>query len=229
MACVQGSLWSDRTSKRMRPSALVCVLVAASACSGTTATTSESSALPTQTSSSTSTPSTSTSVLPTSWSIAISASVSSPNSEVPFHLEVNSPITVTNLATPTTVSMRATANSPGLVIVRAEVFTARLRGSGTLDVVGPGCPADHTNVESPLCSADPVIIPIGVNYGDPGATGPTGSVIPSASIRLVLITTDVRPGTYHLVDSAVWQPVNREPTSDLEQVDLTIDITVTAS
>lgn len=159
--------------------------------------------------------------------MAISASVSSPNSEVPFHLDVNSPIAVTDLAQPTTVSMRATANAPGLVIIRAEVFTARLRGAGTLDVVGPRCPADYSNVESPSCSADPVIIPIGVSYGKVGASGPTGSVIPSMAIPLVLITTGLRSGTYHLVDSGVWQPVNQGQTSRLEQVDLAIDFTVT--
>lgn len=92
---------------------------------------------------------------------------------------------------------------------------------------GPGCPENYSFVESPGCSADPVIVPIGVNYGDPGATGPTGSVIPSTAIRLVLITTDLRSGTYHLADSGVWQPVNRQQTYQLEHVDLAIDFTVT--
>ena len=211
----------------MKISGLLAVLVAVSACSGTSKTSETSASSTVQSSSSTSTSGASTSVRPTKWTIAIDVSVSSPNGEAPFDLQVNSPIVLSDLAQPTTLSMRATANSPGLVVFRAEVFTTRLHGTGTLDVVGPGCPASYPFAQAPTCSADPVIVPIGASYADLGASKPTGSVIPSTAIPLVLITNALRSGTYHMSDgSGVWQVVG-EQGSNLQAFDVTIDFTVT--
>ena len=145
----------------------------------------------------------------------------------PFELQVNSPVVLSDLTQPTTLSMRATANAPGLIIVKAEVFTARLHGVGNLDVVGPGCPANYREVEAPSCSADPLIVPIGVNYLDLGVSKPTGAVISSTAIPLVLITDALRSGTYHLGDeSGVWQPATDQGSTDLQPFDVKIDFTV---
>ena len=154
--------------------------------------------------------------------------VSSPDGVAPFDVDVNSPVVLSDLAQPTTLSIRATANEPGLVIFSAEAFTARLHDVGTLDVVGPGCPADYREVQAPSCSADPVIVPMGVNYVDLGVSKPTGFVIPSTAIPLVLITDALRSGAYHLRDgSGVWQPVTDQGSLDLQPFEVTIDFTVT--
>lgn len=211
----------------MNISGVIAVLAAVSACSGTTSTTSDSSvSLTVQSASSTSSASTSTSVRPTRWTIAINVAVTSPEGKAPFDLQVDSPVVLSDLAQPTTLSMRATATDPVLVIFRAEVLTARLQGAGTLDVVGPGCPATYNFAESPGCSADPVSLTIGDTSSDVTAPKPTGSVIPSNAIPVVLITEGLRSGMYHLVASGVWQP-NEQGRYALRPFDITIDFTVT--
>lgn len=125
--------------------------------------------------------------------------------------------------------MRATSETPGLAVFRAEVFTARLRSLGTLDVIGPGCPENYPFAESPTCSADSVMVPIGVNYVDLGASKPTGSVIPSTAIPLLLITDALHPGTYRLDEDGVWYAADQQQASDSRQFHVGIDITVTSS
>lgn len=212
----------------MKISGLLAVVVAVAACSGTSTTPQSSVSSTVQSSSRPFTSGVSTSVPPTRWTIAIDVSVSSSDGEAPFGLQVDSPVVVSDLAQPTTLSLRATANAPGLVVFRAEVFTTRLHGAGTLDVVGPGCPASYPFAESPTCSADPVMVPIGVSYNDLGASKPTGSVIASTAIPVMLITDALRSGTYHLSDdSGVWQPVGGQRPNDLQAFDVSIDFTVT--
>lgn len=125
--------------------------------------------------------------------------------------------------------MRATSNTPGLAVFRAEVFTARLPSLGTLDIVGPGCPENYPFAKSPTCSADPVMVPIGVSYADLGAPKPTGSVIPSTAIPLLLITDALHSGTYHLDEDGVWYSVDQQQAGDSRQFHVGIDFTVTSS
>lgn len=125
--------------------------------------------------------------------------------------------------------MRATSSTPGLAVFRAEVFTARLPGVGTLDVVGPGRPENYPFAESPTCSADPLMVPIGVDNADLGASKPTGSVIPSTAIPLLLITDALHSGTYRLDEDGVWYSADQQQATDSRQFHVGIDFTVTSS
>lgn len=163
---------------------------------------------------------------PTQWTIAIVVTVSSPDGEAPFNLQLDSPVVLRDVAQTTTITMRATANSPGLAVFSAEVFTTRLHGAGTLDVVGPGCPATYPFAESPACSADPLMVPIGVSYQDFTGPKPTGQAILSTAVQLLLIADALRSGTYHLADSGFWQ-VASDRSFPGRAVNISIDFTVT--
>ena len=71
------------------------------------------------------------------------------------------------------------------------------------------------------------MVPIGVSYADLGASKPTGSVIPSTAIPLLLITDGLRSGTYLVDESGVWQPLSQQGSNDLQPFNVTIDFTVT--
>ncbi len=134
---------------------------------------------------------------------------------------------LSDLTQPTTLTLRAIANEPELVVFNAEVFTARLHGVGTLDVIGPVCPLDYSFVRAQECAADPAIMPIGVTYADLTGPKPTGPAFPWTDIRLVLVTGDLRAGTYHLVEeSGQWRRVS-EDTSALRPLKIDINFSVT--
>ena len=199
----------------------IAVLGAVAACSSSSATT--SSPAPSATQSSTSTD---TSLRPTSWTISIDIVVSTPDGAPPFDLQVDSPLVLSDLTQPTTLTMRATAATPVLVVFNATVFTARLHGVGTLDVIGPVCPLSYSFVEGTDCAADPAVLPIGVTYADVAGPKPTGPAITSTAIRLVLLTAALQSGTYHLADSGSWRSAS-DTSPELHPVAITIDFTVT--
>ena len=152
--------------------------------------------------------------------------VSTPDGKPPFDLLVESPTVLSDLSRPTTFSMRATAKAPVLVVFNDEVFTASLHDAGTLDVIGPGCPPGYRNAANPSCSADPLMIPIGVTYGELDGPKPTGSVIDSTAITLVLVTDRLRSGTYHLTATGIWR-LATDNTFAPDPVTVVVDFTVT--
>ena len=164
---------------------------------------------------------------PSSWTITITVAVSSPGSDAPFELHVDSPVTIADVQEPVSLILRATARIPVVVQFGPNVFTARLAGAGALDVVGPIC-QERFSFTPPTqsCAADPAIVPIGVSYGDVATPKATGPVISSTAIHLLLRAGALQSGTYRLVEAGRWR-VASEGTLDLHPVSITIDFNAT--
>ena len=136
---------------------------------------------------------------------------------------VDTPVVVSDIANPTTLTMRATANVPVLALFNATMFTARLQDSGTLDLSGPACELDLALKGQ--CSVDPAILTVGASYAEVSGPKPTGQAIEGTAIRVILVTDAMAPGSYHLDESGSWQLVN-DTTTRLKPVEVSLDFDV---
>ena len=133
------------------------------------------------------------------WKIALTATVTSPSGQVPFALRSQPRTDIQSLVEPVTMVLVASAPVPTVVVGRAELFKAHLRGSGTLDVGGPSCGAHQA-----FCGVDPVVLPIGVAYNGIVAPTPTGPILNALNLPLRLELGGVRSGQYRMVEEVAW-------------------------
>ena len=160
---------------------------------------------------------------PTRWTIDVKVAVSTPSGETPFRLGVDTPVVVSDLTKPTTLILRATADAPVLALFNATMFTARLQDSGTLDLSGPACQLEFALKGQ--CSADPVILTVGIPYADIPGPRPTGQAIDGTAIRVTIEGDALSPGSYHLMESGSWRFAN-DATAKPNPVEVSVDFDV---
>lgn len=162
------------------------------------------------------------------WTVTVTATVKAEGAAAPFALEqVGGPTVMTSLDRPVALTLKATADAPVVVSGSPNLFTTRMKDTGTLDVIGPICLAGApTALPTNACSADPSVLAIGVGYAQVPAPKPTGALVDAADIRLSLLAGQLKAGTYHLDETVSWFRPGAPP-EEWKQTTVGLDFVVT--
>ncbi len=163
------------------------------------------------------------------WSVTITATVTTPAGEAPFELRSSSPVTFRSLDQPVIATLVATAPEPLLISGSSDIFSARLSGTGVLDVAGPVCVESGAAFARRPCAGDPAVLPVGISYKDVTASKPTGPVLDATRLRIALDAKALQPGSYVLQEDVNWVPALAAVTvpSDTATVTIRFDATRT--